>query len=145
MRANERVTTKSLNASDASSSSAGDVQHLAGGQVLEAYEVTANAWQSKVAQAVEALRVHDLARVHIVARAEHVTGSEVRESLPSPGLDVSVLDGRAEARSLVHRLLKPARRVALERFYDHLAYRQPRDELVTRYVSLLRQHGLTAE
>ncbi len=143
VRSNDRVTTKSLNASDASSSSAGDVQHMAGGQVLEAYEVTANPWQSKVTQAVEVLRAHDLKRVHIVGQAEQVTGLEAREALPVVGLDVSVLDVRAEVRSLVHRLLKPGRRAALERFYDHLAHRQPRDELVSAYVSALKRHGLT--
>jgi hypothetical protein len=62
LRANERVSTKSLNASDASTSAAGDVQHVAGGQVLEAYEVTANDWRTKVDQAIDALRTHDLAR-----------------------------------------------------------------------------------
>jgi hypothetical protein len=143
-RAKERVTTKSLNAADASAGTAGDVQHVAGGQVLEAYEVTANEWEGKVPQAIEALHKHDLARVHIVARAPDATGAEIASELSDPSLDVSVLDFRHEARSLSDRLLKPYRRAALEYVYDHLAHRQPRDDLVVAYVDALTRHGLTA-
>lgn len=142
IRTNERVTTKSLNAADASASAAGDVQHLAGGQVLEAYEVTASDWRTKVAQAVEALRRYDLARVHIVGAAGDVTAQEIAKALPSANLDVSVLDIRHEVRSLTHRLLKPARREAIERLYDHLVYRQPREGLVALLVDALKRRGL---
>lgn len=143
VRTNERVSTKSLNASDASTSSAGDVQHMAGGQVIEAYEVTGNDWRTKVAQAMEALPTHDLARVHIVASALGVAGADVAAALPAPTADVSVLDLRHEVRSLLHRLLKPARRSALERLHEHLVHRQPRDDLVVSYVNALTRRGLT--
>lgn len=125
IRRSERVATKSLNAADASASAAGDVQHFAGGQVLEAYEVTANDWRTKVVQAVEALQRYDLARVHIVGAALDVGAADIASALPAPTPDVSVLDIRHEVRSLTHRLLKPARRDALERLYDHLVHRQP--------------------
>lgn len=142
IRTNERVSSKSLNAADASSSAAGDVQHLAGGQVLEAYEVTANDWRTKILQAVEALRRYDLARVHIVAAARNVGADDIASALPDQALDVSVLDVRHEVRSLAHRLLKPGRRVAIERLYDHLVYRQPREDLVVLLVESLTQRGL---
>jgi hypothetical protein len=142
IRTNERVVTKSLNAADASASAAGDVQHVAGGQVLEAYEVTANEWSTKVGQAIEAMRRYDLARVHVVGAAREVSADAIFEALPTPTPDVSVLDIRHEVRSLIHRLLKPARRVALERLYDHLVHRQPREDLVVLLVDELKQRGL---
>lgn len=142
IRTNERVATKSLNAADASAMAAGDVQHLAGGQVLEAYEVTANDWRTKVTQAVEALRRYDLARVHIVGAASNASAEEIATALPPGNLDVSVLDIRHEVRSLTHRLLKPARRNAIERLYDHLVHRQPREDLVALLVDALKQRGL---
>lgn len=142
IRTNERVATKSLNAADASAMAAGDVQHLAGGQVLEAYEITASDWRTKVTQAVEALRRYDLARVHIVGAAPDVSADEIATALPPGNLDVSVLDVRHEVRSLTHRLLKPARRDALERLYDHLVHRQPREDLVATLVEALKRRGL---
>jgi hypothetical protein len=142
IRKNERVVTKSLNAADASAKAAGDVQHVAGGQVLEAYEVTANDWRTKVAQAIEALRHYDLPRVHIVGAARDVAAQELADALPEPTLDVSVLDIRHEVRSLTHRLLKPARRSAIERLYDHLVFRQPREDLVALLVDALTRRGL---
>jgi hypothetical protein len=142
IRANERVATKSLTAADASASAAGDIQHLAGGQVLEAYEVTANDWDTKIVQAVEVLNRYDLARVHIVGAALEVDAEDIANALPSPALDVSVLDIRHEVRSLNHRLLKPARRSAIERLYDHLVHRQPREDLVALLVDVVTRRGL---
>jgi hypothetical protein len=142
IRSNERVATKSLNAADASASAAGDVQHLAGGQILEAYEVTANDWSTKVQQAVEVLNRYDLARVHIVGAALDVAAEDIAAALPSRALDVSVLDIRHEVRSLNHRLLKPARRSAIERLYDHLVHRQPREDLIALLVNALTRREL---
>lgn len=142
IRANERVATKSLNAADASAMAAADVQHLAGGQVIEAYEVTANDWRTKVTQAVETLWRYDLARVHIVGAARDVSADDISTALPTENLDVSVLDIRHEVRSLTHRLLKPARRNAIERLYEHLVHRQPRDDLVVSLVDALKRRGL---
>lgn len=59
------VETKHVNASDASARTAADVQERYRGQVTEAYEVTADAWPSKISQAESTMRKHDLARVHI--------------------------------------------------------------------------------
>ncbi|MGH9267412.1 MAG: hypothetical protein ACRD0D_04475 [Acidimicrobiales bacterium] len=56
-----------------------------------------------------------------------------------------MLEVRAECGSLVHRLGRPGRRTALDKLWEHLATRQPNDELVARHVTLLSDVGLTAE
>lgn len=136
-----RVETKSLTAADASAGTAADVQVRDGGVVAEAYEVTANVWHSKVNQALDTLRQHDLRRVHIVAPAPNVTAAEIAAHVPE-GTDVSVLDVRHEVRSLVHRLQRTGRRVALEKLYEHLVERQPRDDLVVQYVTAISARKL---
>lgn len=136
-----RVETKSLSAADASAGTAGDVQVWDAGVIAEAYEVTANVWHSKVNQALEALHKHDLRRVHIVAAAPSVTAAEIAAHVPESA-DVSVLDVRHEVRSLVHRLQRTGRRDALEKLYEHLVERQPRDELVVQYVAAISARKL---
>jgi hypothetical protein len=149
-----RVETKSLSAADASSGTAADVQVLEGGKVTEAYEVTANPWASKIGQATAVLRHYDLPRVHIVAPGPAPSGSEIKDAVaaaPLPAglvassIDLSVLEVKAECRSLAHRLSRPGRRTALNKSWEHLALRQPNDNLVARYVSALRDAGLVAE
>jgi hypothetical protein len=136
-----RIETKSLTAADASAGTAADVQVWDGGVVAEAYEVTANVWHSKANQALDTLRRHDLRRVHIVAPAPNVTAAEIAAHVPEEA-DVSVLDVRHELRSLVHRLQRTGRRVALEKLYEHLVERQPRDDLVVQYVTAISAHKL---
>lgn len=137
------VETKNLNASDASAGTAADVQEKYRGQVTEAYEVTANDYTTKVDQAKNTLRQHDLPRTHIVARdAAKATGEEIADALPS-GLDLTVLDVREEARSMLARLGKPHRRYALERLYTLLVDKQGNDQLAQDFVSALGTHGLT--
>lgn len=149
-----RVETKSLSAADASAGTAADVQVLHGGKVTEAYEVTANPWAPKVGQAIAVLRHYDLPRVHIVAPGPAPTGPEIKEAVAAAQLpaglvastiDLSVLDVKAECRSLVHRLSRPGRRIALNRIWEHLALRQPNDALVAAYVEALESAGLVAE
>jgi hypothetical protein len=136
-----RVETKSLTAADLSAGTAADVQVWDGGVLAEAYEVTANVWHSKVNQAIDTLRKHDLRRVHIVAPATTVTAVEIAAHVPD-GTDVSVLDVHHEVRSLVHRLQRTGRRVALEKLYEHLVERQPRDDLVVQCVSAISARKL---
>jgi hypothetical protein len=149
---NRRVETKTLNAADASAGTAADVQVLEGGQVVEAYEVTANPWASKIAQALAVLRDHDLRRVHIVAPGPAPSADQIREavaatSVPSglvaASVDLSVLDVRHECRSLIHRLTRPGRRSALNKLWEHLAMRQPNDSLVGAYTGQLQDAGVT--
>ncbi len=125
-----RVETKTLTAADTASGTAADVQVLEGGKVAEAYEVTANSWNSKIGQAVAVLRHYDLARVHIVApgpapSAQEIANAILAAPLPAglvaPSIDMSVLDVRQECRSLAHRLSRPGRRAALNKLWEHLA------------------------
>lgn len=149
-----RVETKSLSAADASAGTAADVQVLDGGRVTEAYEITANQWASKIGQATAVLRHYDLPRVHIVAPGPAPTGHQIKDAVTNAQLpaglvastiDLSVLDVRAECRSLVHRLSRPGRRTALNKIWEHFALRQPNDQLVSRYVDALTTAGLVAE
>jgi hypothetical protein len=137
------VETKHVNAADASSGTAADVQVKHGSQVLEAYEVTGEQFGSKVTQAMRTLRQHDLRRVHILAKgAGKATAAEIKEMLP-PEVDISVLDVRDEIRSLVGGLDKPHRREALETLYRLLVDKQPDDGLVKKYVDDLSEEGIT--
>jgi hypothetical protein len=137
------VETKNLNASDSSAGTAADVQEKHRGQVTEAYEITANDYTTKVDQAKNTLRQHDLPRAHIVARgAAKATGDEIVNALPM-GIDLTVLDVREEARSMLARLGKPHRRHALERLYTLLVDKQANDQLVQDFVAALTARGLT--
>lgn len=136
------VETKNINAADAPGGTAADVQHKHLGQVTEAYEVTAGDWRSKLGQAEETLRSRDLRRVHILG-SNVISGGPGSLMGELPGnADISVLDVREEIRSLAARLDKFHRRHALERLYDHLVEKQPRDSLVREYVAKLGQQGL---
>jgi hypothetical protein len=148
-----RVETKTLNAADASAGTAADVQVFDGGRLVEAYEVTANTWASKIAQALAVLRDYDLPRVHIVAPgpaplADAIKDAVAATSLPAglvaANVDLSVLDVGQECRSLVHRLTRPHRRSALTKLWEHLTMRQPNDALVGTYVTRLEDAGITA-
>jgi hypothetical protein len=122
------------------------VQLLDRQEVVEAYEITANNWRTKLRQADAARRERDLKRVHVIADALGVTGSEVRVELERQGLDpntdVSVLDYRHEVRSTVGDLSKVRRRDALERLYALLVQHQTDDELVRYFVERLRARDL---
>lgn len=146
-----RVETKHLYAADASASTAADVQVFEGGKLIEAYEVTASSWTEKVAQAAAVLRHYDLARVHIVAPGPAPTAAQIADvvavtplpsGLVSKQFDLSVLDVRAECRSLVHRLSRPGRRSSLHKLWEHLVTRQPRDDIVVAYVQTVTSAGV---
>ncbi len=137
------VETKNLNASDASAGTAADIQEKHRGQVTEAYEITANDYTTKIHQAKDTLRRHDLRRAHIVAKnAARATGDEIANALPAD-LDLAVLDVREEVRSMLARLGKPHRRYALQRLYTLLVDKQANDQLVQDFVSALAARGLT--
>jgi hypothetical protein len=139
------VETKNINASDASAGTAADVQHRHRGQVISAYEVTANDWRSKIGQASATLRAHDLRHVTILATGvATVSGADLAAELP-PDQDVIVLDLREEIRSLVGRLDKPHRREGLRRIYTHLVERQSNDALVRGWVDAIVAAGLVLE
>lgn len=137
----QRVETKGINVADLSAKVAGDIQIMEGGSVLEAFEVTANRWDTKVQQALDAMRWEDLPRVHIVGEASALTAADF-DQIPT-GADVSVLDVRHEMRSLLARLSRPSRREALHRLYQLLVDKQPDLDRVTGYINQLREAGFT--
>jgi hypothetical protein len=137
------VETKHVNAADSAAGTAADVQARQGGQVTDAYEVTAEPFTSKVAQAARTLLQHDLKRVQILAKgAAKATAEEIQAAVPEDA-DLTVLDVREEIRSLLARLDKPHRRVALESLYRFLVDKQPNDSLVKAYVDALVSEGLS--
>ncbi|MBF6235584.1 hypothetical protein IU474_00610 [Nocardia otitidiscaviarum] len=141
-----QVKTKNINASDASAGTAADVQVLLGGQPMEAYEVTANSWKTKLSQA-EAARVKaGLMRLHIVASGGELSADELASELKENGLglgaDLSVLDIRHEIRSMTARLTRSNRPEALQHLYELLVHKQPDHSLVDDFVARLVNQGL---
>ena len=137
-----RVETKNLNASDKSSRAAGDVQIVMGNRVVEAYEITANDWETKLPGAEKTVRDHDLTRIHIVASVKEGAIADLLRKLEGQEVDVSVLNLREFAMSLTSALTRAFRAEALERLYEYLDRYQPDVERVNRYVRMIESHGL---
>lgn len=135
-----RVETKNLNASDASSRVAGDVQIIRGARVEEAFEVTANDWREKVAGAIASARSADLQRVHILATVDPGFLATAGE-LATAGAELTVIDVAFYLRTVIAVMRKPARAAALVRLYEFLDRYQPDVERTNRFVALLREHG----
>jgi hypothetical protein len=137
-----RVETKSLNAADRSSRSAGDIQVLAGNRVVEAFEVTAGPAAGKLPGASRAIREHDLSRLHIVAKGSKK--KEILDLLLMQAEDIAVLEVEQLAGVITAALTRQYRAHALHRLYEFLDRYQPEAERVNRFVRLLSSHGLTA-
>jgi hypothetical protein len=138
------VETKNINASDASSRSASDVQIKRGNRFEEAFEVTANHWSAKPLDAVALMKAHDLARIHVAAKVDGGALSDVSALLTLPSnADVSVLDLRALLHGLSAFMRKPARAVALRRLYELLDRHQHDIERTNGYVRLLDEIGVS--
>jgi hypothetical protein len=138
-----RVETKKLNSSDASARAAGDIQILTGSRLLEAYEVTANDWGTKVDRAEKTIRDHDLSRLHIVAKVGPAEHDAMVEKIRGLREDVSVIEIRGYASAITAALTKPFRAAALERLYQFLDRYQSDVTKVNAYVERLKGHGLT--
>jgi hypothetical protein len=138
-----RVETKTLNASDKSSRAAGDIQILSGNRVIEAYEVTANAWRTKLAGAGKTIKDHDLARMNIIAKADNEPLGMLLAELAQKTDDVAVLDLGHYASALIATLTRPFRAAALARLYEYLDRYQPDVALVNSYVDALISSKLT--
>jgi hypothetical protein len=136
------VKTKNINASDASSGTAADVQIMRGNKIEEAFEISASGWKGKVSQALDAARNADLPRVHILAYGDDLDG--LGDLLTDSTTDISVMDVRGFVRLVVGLLKKPAREGALRRLYELIERNQPEADRVNTYVGLLRSHVLTA-
>jgi hypothetical protein len=136
------VKTKSINATDASTGATADVQIMRGNKIEEAFEVSASDWRSKIGQALDAARLADLKRVHVLAYGDDLTG--LGQSQQNTTTDVTVMDVRGFLRLIAGLLKTPAREVALIRLYELIERNQPEAERVNAYVGLLRSHALTA-
>ncbi len=137
-----RVETKSLNASDRSSFAAGDVQIATGNRPIEAFEVTANNWATKIDEASKTIRDNDLSRLHIVATRPDDQRGTVNERLVQLAEDVAVLDVRQAVEVITAILTRPQRAEALVRMYEYLDRYQPDTERVNEVVRRLRAAGL---
>ena len=138
-----RVETKTLNASDKSSRAAGDIQILSGNRVIEAFEVTANAWRTKLAGAGKTIKDHDLTRLNIIAKADSEPLGILLAELATKTNDVAVLDLGHYAAALIATLTRPFRAAALVRLYEYLDRYQPDVALVNSYVDALISNKLT--
>jgi hypothetical protein len=136
------VKTKNINASDASSGATADVQVMRANRIEEAFEVSANDWREKVAQALDAAKNADLSRVNIVASVADLAG--LGDLLAKSTTDVSVFDVKSLLRTLLGVLRKPGRETALRRLYELTERNQPEVERVNALVELLGCHSLTA-
>lgn len=137
-----RVETKNLNASDRSSYAAGDIQLVTGTRVLEAFEVTANDWRTKVGAASKTIRDNDLSRLHIIAARPEADRAAASAELRALAEDVSVLDARQVVEVLAALLTRPQRAEALTRLYEYLDRYQPDTERVNLFVRKLGEAGL---
>lgn len=137
-----RVETKNLNASDRSSFAAGDVQVVVGNRVIDAFEVTANDWRTKVSSVPKTIRDNDLSRLHIIAARPEADRAAVAAALRQLGEDVSVLDVQQIVEVLAAVLTRPQRADALTRLYEYLDRYQPDTDRVNLFVERLRAADL---
>jgi hypothetical protein len=137
-----RVDTKNLNASDRSAFVAGDVQLAAGSRLIEAFEVTANDWRTKVESASKTIRDNDLSRLHIIAFRPEGDRAAVGRALSDLAEDVSVLDARQVVEVIAAVLTRPQRADALTRLYEYLDRYQPDTGRVNFLVNCLVDAGL---
>ncbi|MGV1049339.1 MAG: hypothetical protein ACOYD4_12555 [Solirubrobacterales bacterium] len=137
-----RVQTKALNASDASSRSAGDIEVLHRNKLQEALEVSANHFETKFGQAIDAMGEYGLPRIHIVAPGLESGGyDELADELDA---DVSILDPLALSATLVALLDRSGRESALTELYV-LLDRHASAELTNAFVRRCWQRGLAEQ
>lgn len=141
--ASYRVETKNLNASDKSSRSAGDVQILVGNRVVEALEVTANDWTEKLAGAAKTIRDNDLSRLTIIAGGVEAKGDALFGELNKLPFDLSVLEVKSFATSIVSGLTRQGRANALQRLYELLDRYQPKVDVVNQFVAFVEELRLS--
>jgi hypothetical protein len=148
-----RVVTRSLNSSDKSARAAGDVEVVLGqARLVEAYEVTANSWETKMDKAAQTLNEFpELDRVHVVADSSGATGSEVRSMAEQAAqragravgsVDITVTGVREQCIVLLARASQRGRRYAIRTLHQHLVNRQSDMSLVDQLVDKCSELGL---
>jgi hypothetical protein len=140
-----RVETKRIMASDASSGAASDVQVRRKQVLVQAIEVSAANWQTKIAQSAKVAQEQGV-QVVIAAPAQGLTGTELETALGGPGgtaaeLAVVDLDGLLD---LVSSRITPAMRAAaVKDLYRMLIdWGRARPDLVAHLVSVVT--GMTS-
>jgi hypothetical protein len=111
--------------------------------VDEAFEITANDWQTKLSGVDSTIKAHDLARLHVLAQVNDVAG--MLDMLKKQPFDVSVIGLEAFISVLTAELRKQFREMALKELYDLLENRQPNLDLVNAYVDGLFANGLATK
>jgi hypothetical protein len=134
-----RVQTKELNASDASSRTAGDVEIFHRGKLYEALEISANHFETKFGQAMDAMGEYGLRRIHIVAPG--LESGDYDKLAEESDVDVSILDPLALAGALVALLDRAGRESALTELYV-LLDRHASAELTNAFVRRCWERGL---
>ena len=141
------MVTKSLNTSDRSAGTAGDIDLVLGqARLVDVYEVTARPWTDKVRGAVGVLdRYRELERVHIVADSRGASAAALEGELAAlrrPEADVTVAGVDDICRELLARCSRRGRARAIRYLHSHLHSLQPDMALVDSLVSEVRRLGL---
>lgn len=142
-----RVQTKNVGANDAATRAGGDIEVRHGQALLRAYEVTANAWGTKLAQLESSARA-GLTEVTIVAKdVSKASAAEFDEDLrvksEQLGIDVSVLDLRGLLDVMASKVTPHARAQAIGYVYRCLARWHRREPgLVGRLINSLYELDL---
>lgn len=145
-----RIQTKNVGANDAATHAGGDIEVRDGQTLLKAYEVTANAWDTKLAQLDSSARA-GLSEVTLVANGvAGIPAASLNEALSMKaeqlGIDVAVLDLSSLIDVLVSRISRHARAEAVVFIYRSLVRWHRREpDLVAKLIRILRQLDLVVE
>jgi hypothetical protein len=141
-----RVTTKAVGASDATSRAPGDIQVTRGSRVVLALEVSANAWRTKVTQALSTLRSTALSQATVLADATGLTGESLEAEAGGPGqADLAVVSLDSFLDVVSSRLSPPERARAMESVFGYLVrWERDRADLAWNLVRILNGLGLAS-
>lgn len=145
-----RIHTKNVGANDLATHAGGDIEVRDGQSLLRAYEVTANAWDTKLAQLNSSARA-GLSEVTLVANGvAGIPAASLNEALSTKaeqlGIDVAVLDLSNLIDLLVSRISRHARAGAVVFIYRSLVRWHRREpDLVAKLIKILRQLDLVVE
>lgn len=142
-----RIHTKNVGANDAATRAGGDIEVRHGQTLLKAYEVTANGWDTKLAQLDSSAKA-GLTEVTIIANGvSDTSAAELDEALrvkaEQLGIDVAILDLRSVLDVLASRVTPHARAQAVVYVYRSLARWHRREPiLVGRLIEILYELDL---
>jgi hypothetical protein len=147
--------TKDRFATDASANVPGDIQVIRGrGQVVDAFEVTANRWfdREKVRQAAAAIESYGLSRVTILGKLDNDTPLDILSRLHASGLpahidpdrlNIQVLDLRSTLQTLAALIPTVGGIAAALRFAYEFIRTISDTQHAKRFVDVCRELGFT--